>query len=260
MSIITAIFLGAIQGLTEFLPVSSSGHLALANNLLNIPQGTIFFEVVLHLGTLFAIMLFMQKKIVSLVIDGIKEFLDKSNKEKKNFKYMVYIIIGIIPAVIFALFFDKIIESSFSNIRFIGLFFLITSILLYSTKFFSGNSDVNLKNSLWVGIAQIIALFPGISRSGTTISAGIIFGIDKEKACDFSFFMALPLIFGAFLKEIVSCKPVFEMNFVYGFISSFIFGYISVVFLYKILKSNKFYYFSYYLVFIGAFTIVRSFI
>ena len=258
MNALTAVLLGAVQGLTEFLPVSSSGHLALANNLLKIPQGDLFFEVVLHLGTLIAVMIFMRKKIFSLLTEGVKELNDKSKNEKENLKYIGYILLGIIPAIIFAIFFDEVIEDAFSNIRFIGVFFLITALMLFLTKFFNGKSKVNLKNSVIVGIAQIIALFPGISRSGTTISAGIFAGMDREKACDFSFFMAIPLILGAFLKELLSSSAVFNMNILFGFASSLIFGYISVVFLYKILKSNRFYYFSFYLTFVGLAAILRS--
>lgn len=258
MNLFTAIFLGAVQGLTEFLPISSSGHLALANSILNIPQDNLFFEVVLHLGTLFAIIIFMRKKIALLLSGAYRELSNKDNSEKANLRYIGYIIVGIIPAVIFALFFNDMIENAFSNMRFIGIFFLITAALLFSTKFFSGKSELNLKKSLIVGAAQIFALFPGISRSGTTISAGIISGLDRERACDFSFFMAMPLIFAAFAKEMMDSHAVFDIYVLVGFFSSFIFGYISVFLLYKILKSDKFYYFSYYLVIIGVFTIFRS--
>jgi len=258
MNIFTAIFLGAIQGLTEFLPISSSGHLSLANSLLNIPQDNLFFEVVLHLGTLFAVIIFMRKKIALLLFGAYRELSNKEKTEKTNLRYIGYIIAGIMPAVIFALFFNDMIENAFSNMRFIGIFFLITAALLFSTKFFSGRKELNLKKSLIVGTAQIFALFPGISRSGTTISAGIISGLDRERACDFSFFMAMPLIFAAFAKEMMDSHAKFDINVLTGFLSSFIFGYISVFFLYKILKSDKFYYFSYYLAIIGVFTIIRS--
>ncbi|MGE3062302.1 MAG: undecaprenyl-diphosphate phosphatase [bacterium] len=258
MNSLTAAFLGAIQGLTEFLPVSSSGHLALANSILKIPSDNLFFEVVLHLGTLFAVMLFMRKKIISLIKGMIREISDKSENPKKNLRYGGYIIAGIIPAVVFALIFDELIEKTFSDMRFVGIFFLITAVMLFATKFFNKSKKIEFKSALFIGIAQIIALFPGISRSGTTISSGIMLGIDREDACDFSFFMAMPLILGAFLKELLDTKPLFDFAILIGFLSAFVFGYFSVLFLYRVLKSNKFHYFSYYLAALGIFTIARS--
>ncbi|MDD3804619.1 MAG: undecaprenyl-diphosphate phosphatase [bacterium] len=258
MNLIQSLSLGAVQGLTEFLPVSSSGHLALVNSLFKLPFDNLFFEVLLHLGTLFAVILYMHKKIWILLKGGIAELTEKKSGKKENLRYIGLVILGIVPAVIFAVLFDEAIEEAFSKLLYVGIFFLITSLMLYATKFFRGDSPLSFKSALAVGFAQVIALMPGISRSGTTISAGIFAGMKREDACDYSFFMAIPLIFGAFMKELINVKPVFEWVMAAGFLASLAFGYASVFFLYRILKSNRFYYFSYYLAAVGIFTVIRS--
>lgn len=258
MNIIQSLVLGTVQGLTEFLPVSSSGHLALFKNLFGLASDNLFFEVLLHLGTLLAVMLYMRGKIWKLLGGGISELSSKSNGEKKNLRYIGLVLLGIVPAVIFALLFDDAVESAFSSMLFVGIFFIFTSLMLYATKFFKGDSQLTLKSALIIGFAQVIALMPGISRSGTTISAGIFSKMSREEACDYSFFMAMPLIFGAFIKELLDVRPVFEWVMAAGFLASFAFGYLSVFFLYRILKSNRFHYFSYYLAAAGIFAIVRS--
>ncbi|MDO8622822.1 MAG: undecaprenyl-diphosphate phosphatase, partial [archaeon] len=186
---INEILFAVIQSITEFLPVSSSGHLALVSNLISQPN--LFFFTALHIASLFAILIFTRKEIYSLI---------SFKKEYK--KLWIYLIIATIPAALFGFFFNDLIESSFSSYLFLGIAFIFTGIVLFFTRFSKVYSNLNIKNSILIGLFQVVALFPGISRSGMTISAGLFSGIDKEKAAKFSFLLFIPLSIGAFILEL----------------------------------------------------------
>src|SRR3989344_5172057 len=180
--IFKALIIALVQGITEWLPVSSSGHIALAENLLNYPQ-SLEFEVALHFGTLMAVFVYFGKDIT----DIIKEVL-RLNFKSENGKLSIYLLIATIPAVIIGFFLEKISYSIFSNLTLTSLGFAVTGILLIITSLSKKqNRKLNNKKSLIIGLAQVFALFPGVSRSGATISTGILSGLNEKNAAKFSF-------------------------------------------------------------------------
>ena len=178
-----------LQSVTEFLPVSSSGHLALVSNIIAKPD--IFFFTVLHLASLFAVIVFTRKEIVKLI-----------SFDKRYVKMWGFLFIATLPAAIVGLLFSRFIEGTFSSILFIGIAFILTGIVLFLTKFKNNlNNSVNTRSAVIIGLSQVLALFPGISRSGMTISSALLLGIDREEAVKFSFLLFIPLAGGAFMLE-----------------------------------------------------------
>ncbi|HMB62253.1 MAG TPA: undecaprenyl-diphosphate phosphatase, partial [Eudoraea sp.] len=195
MEVIDAIILGIVQGLTEFLPVSSSGHLELGKAILgdtSIPQESLLFTVVLHFATALSTIVVFRKDVLE-IIRGLFQF--RWNEETR---FSLKIVISMLPAVLVGLFFEKQIEALFGgNTRFVGAMLLITAVLLYlADKARDTAAKVSYGKSFIIGISQAIAILPGISRSGATISASVLLGVDKSKAARFSFLMVVPLILG----------------------------------------------------------------
>jgi len=192
MSYFDAAILGIVQGLTEYLPVSSSGHLVLAQELLGANPSGITFEIVVHLGSLLAVIIYFRKKLWEM----LKSFfsLDKSPART----YAACLILGTVPAAIIGLTLEDFFDRMFASPHFTSVFLLITGVILFSTKFAKrGTNDVTWLTALLIGIAQACAILPGISRSGSTISAGIWSRIDPAKAAEFSFLLSIPAIGGA---------------------------------------------------------------
>jgi len=244
------IFLAFLQAATEFFPVSSSGHLALAEIIFK-HKPDMFFFVVLHLASLLAVVIFTRKEIIKLIS------FDKGYR-----KMWLYLIIATIPAAIFGYFFESKIESSFSSLLFLGFAFMFTGIILLFTKFSAILSEINWKHSLFIGLFQLLALFPGVSRSGMTISAGLFTGLKKEEAAKFSFLLSIPVIFGAFLLELI--KTTFNLSLIYSWIIPFfvcvIFSLLFLNFLYYLVKKGTFWMFSLYCFFVGILTLIFALI
>jgi len=251
MTIIDALILGIIQGLTEFLPISSSGHLVIGQELLGITIPGNHFEVMVHLGTLCSVITIFRFDIWQL----LKTLTSSDTK-----KYIGAIIIGTIPAVIFGLVFKDLITASFDNIKIVALTLLITGLVLLSTKFVKhGSKNISIGRGFIIGIAQAIAIIPGISRSGMTISMGLFLGIKSEKAAKFSFLLAIPAIAGAgVLTSLDLSEPAtVSLNWVAlltGFLSSYIVGAISLKWLLGLIETGKFHWFGVYCIFIGFLT------
>lgn len=254
MSILIALILGLVQGITEFLPVSSSGHLVLLERIFGIQNNIIFFDIILHLGTLLAVIFVYKKSILELI---------KHPFSKK----MRMLIVGTIPTVIIALLFKNLFQSAFSgDFLFIG--FLTTSIFLliadYVDKKVKNNKNISYNNMLVMGIFQGFAILPGLSRSGSTTTSAIVMGIKKEDALEYSFLLSIPIILASLLYEILFA----EVNFtalqispiIIGFITSFIFGIISIKFMIKIVKNNTYKYFTIYLLILSLILILNQFV
>ena len=189
MTILEAVILGIIQGLTEFLPISSSGHLVLGQELLGISIPGNSFEVVVHLGTLCSVLIVFWPDIWELIT---------SIRSTTSQKYILGIVIATIPAVLIGLLFKDIISEAFDNIRVVSITLLITGLILFTTKYINiKDINISLGRGLLIGIAQAAAIIPGISRSGVTISAGMHLGVSPDKAAKFSFLLAIPAIAGA---------------------------------------------------------------
>jgi len=261
MEIIDAIILGIIQGLTEFLPVSSSGHLELGKAILgddSIPEESLMFTVVLHFATALSTMVVFRKDIVD-ILKGVFAF-----KWNEDLQFIIKIAMSMIPAVIVGLFFEAQLEQLFGgNILLVGCMLIVTALLLFlADKAKNTNKPVSFKNAFIIGIAQAIAMLPGISRSGATISTSVLLGNDKTKAARFSFLMVVPLIFGKIVKDIVSGDLTYDSsNFMalsIGFIAAFVAGLFACTWMIALVKKSKLSYFAMYCVIVGLIAIIFS--
>jgi len=262
MEIINAIILGIIQGLTEFLPVSSSGHLEIAKKLLGqeiVGEKSLLMTVVLHFATALATLFVFKNEVLS-IIKGLLLF-DFKNEE---FKFSLKIILSMIPAMFIGLVFDKEVKQLFSSgIFYIGIMLIITGVLLlFADKSKPSSKNINYKDSLLIGISQAIAIIPGISRSGATISTSVLLGIDKEVSARFSFLMVVPLIFGKILQDFFSGNIIYEdtifTSLLVGFFAALITGFFACKLMISIVKKSKLKYFSIYCFLVGLLTLIYS--
>lgn len=257
MDLWRAIVLGLVQGLTEFLPVSSSGHLVLAEHLFGVDPPGVTFEVVLHLGTLLAVVLYFRRRIVSLLreLPGKKKSSDKQNGRK----YLLALIVGTIPAGVIGLLFADYLETAFSSPRAAAFFLIITGLILFSTTF-SRRVTRQLPDqprAFLIGCAQAAALLPGISRSGSTIATGMFLGLSPAGAAEFSFLLSIPAILGA---TVLSLGQAFAEGIsvstlaVYGAggLAAAVSGYLSLRVVFRILRQGRFWWFGLYCVVAGV--------
>ena len=269
MSIIEAIILGIIQGLTEFLPISSTGHLTVAGNLMNLispehPEQWTSFIAVIQLGTLLAILIFFWNDLWHITMDFFQDNLIKRKSFKNqtlNSQMGWYIILGSIPVVIIGLGFKDVIEGAFTkNLYVIGTSLIVLGIILAFAeklgKFKKDIKEIKWYDALIVGFAQTLALIPGSSRSGTTITAGIFLGFKRETAARFSFLLSVPAILGSGLLQLYKALEYIDtsglVTLIVATVASAISGYLTIGFLLKFLKSNSTYVFVFYRVIAGA--------
>jgi len=261
MDWLEALILGLIQGLTEFLPVSSSGHLEIAKVLFGndaLPNESLTFTVILHFATALSTIVVFRKELLE-IIKGLFQF--KNNEE---FQFSIKIIISMLPAVIIGVLFEKELEAMFSgNIMLVGFMLLLTAILLlFADKAKKTNNKVSYINAFIIGISQAIAMLPGISRSGATVSTSVLLGVDRERAARFSFLMVVPLIFGKVAKDILGGEINFQgaeiTSYGIGFLSAFIAGLIACTWMIAIVKRSKLSYFAIYCIIIGIAAISYS--
>ena len=233
MEILRAIILGIIQGLTEFLPVSSSGHLEISKCIFPsdmLAEESMLMTVVFHFATALSIIIIFRKDITE-IFAGLLQF-----KNNDSFLFSVKIILSMIPAVFVGLFFETEIEALFGGqLILVGSMLLVTGALLFlADKAKISEKKVGIKNALIIGISQAIAILPGISRSGATISTAVLLGIDKEKSARFSFLMVVPLILGKMAKDVLSGEiSVSDTNFL-PLLIGFIFAYLTGLLCYSL--------------------------
>lgn len=254
MGWLEALILGIIQGLTEFLPVSSSGHLEIAKAILgdnSIPKESMMMTVVLHGATALSTIVVFRKEILE-IIKGLFQF--KWNEESQ---FSLKIIISMVPAAIIGVAFEDELETLFGGkILFVGFMLLITGALLFlADKAKTSDKKVSFWDSLIIGVSQAIAILPGISRSGATISTSVLLGIDRERAARFSFLMVVPLILAKVGKDILGGDISFESSQTFalsiGFIAAFITGLLACTWMIKIVKSSKLSWFAIYCIIVG---------
>jgi undecaprenyl-diphosphatase len=265
MEITDAVILGIIQGLTEFLPVSSSGHLELGKAILgsnSMPKESLLFTVVLHFATALSTIVIFRKDIVEIFSGLFKAMSTKTWTEEA--KFSTKIIISMIPAVVIGYKYERVFEQLFgNNILLVGAMLIVTAVLLFlADRAKRTHKKVGLLDSLIIGVAQGIAMLPGISRSGATISTSVLLGIDKTKAARFSFLMVVPLIFGKIAKDILAGEINYSStNFTYlsvGFIAAFISGLFACTWMIKLVKQSKLTYFAIYCIIVGIAAIIWS--
>ena len=246
MDLIEAFILGVLQGITEFLPISSSGHLALGKILLGSEvESGITYEVVVHFGTLVSIMYYYRTELSRLFSSGLRFLLNSAKgKESSDVHFLGMILISMIPAFMVGFTLKDHVEAIFSNPLLVSLMLLITGFLLFSTKFIpnriqengtshvaaaGGGAPIGIAKSFAIGLAQACAMIPGISRSGSTITMALWLGVDRETAANFSFIMVIPVIGGAMLLQVLDLLEVGIQGaalqvLVVGFLSSAISG------------------------------------
>ncbi len=272
LDILSAIILGAVQGLSEFLPISSSGHLALIPHLLGVETG-LAFDTVLHIGTLIAIFTFFWKDIINLIkgfilsiidlTEGFDKFKEGLNTiPEKRFAWLI--IIGTIPTGLIGIVFKDAVETIFRGTIFVGFFLIVTGLILYySERHSSGNitaKNMSFKKAVIVGICQGLAVLPGISRSGSTIASGLCLGLEREYAARYSFLLSVPAVIAAGVLQIKDITNIDASITVLaaGFLSSVIFGYLAIKLLMKMIKGWSLDIFAYYCWILGILTLVLS--
>ena len=254
MDIIKAIILGIVQGLTEFLPISSSGHLVIGAEILNLHYKGVAFEVFLHCGTLFAVIFVFRRDLLSMLRSlFVTASVRKTDPAlTQSFLWNINIIIATLPAVVVGLFLKDSIDRIFDTIVITFAMLTITGITMVLTRFIhEKGAHINWMGALLIGVAQALAILPGLSRSGSTIFAGMLLGVNRETAARFSFIMSIPAILGAVVLhvgELIATPPPAEdlLAIFTGTIASVISGYFAIVLLMRIVRKGSLEWFGYY--------------
>ncbi len=243
--LLSAIILGIVQGVTEWLPVSSSGHLVVAEYLLGLKQPVVF-DIILHLASLLVVLVVFRKDIISLAIGSVK-------LEKEKLRYLAFLALASLPIAFVGLFLNSYIKSAFQNIMAVAAFLAITGIFLFLTKFSKARKrKASFVEYMAIGLAQAFAILPGISRSGITLSVALMLGIKGKDAARFSFLLFIPAIVGAFILEAPDLSKITDFGLLaYSFLAAFLAGLLSLKLVLMLVKNNKLYYFSYYCFFLS---------
>jgi len=275
MGFLEAFFMGLIQGLTEFLPVSSSGHLALLEKFFNFTSENLLFEVGVHIGTVLSIIVVYRQTIKDWLKDIAKFFTTfKGNDGAYLFSLVV---VSAIPTGLIGVFFKDYIKAAFANLLVVGVSFLVTGCVLFWTeKKIAGTSDqelgelgklkdaraISYKQAFFVGLAQSVAILPGISRSGSTIAAALCLGVSRSTAAMFSFLMSIPVILGAGLlqlKDLNGLDYIGVQHLLFSILTSFLFGLVGLLLILYFVKKAKLSTFSWYLWLLGTGSIIYYF-
>ncbi|MCF8070251.1 MAG: undecaprenyl-diphosphatase UppP [Desulfobacterales bacterium] len=270
MDLFQAVVLGIIQGLTEFLPISSSGHLIIFQHLFGLTEPALFFDISLHVGTLIAVIVFFRRDIRNILSALQKLIINNSQfsavHENPDIRITFLIILGSVPTAIIGLFFKNIADRIFSSVTLTGIMLLITGLFLWSTRWIKKTGKDVLKVSVLkafiIGTVQGLAILPGISRSGSTIVAGLFLGLNRETAAKYSFLLSIPAIIGAeilSLKDLFNDSAVLDLATCLGTVAAGITGYCSLKLLLFIIKKGKLHLFAPYCWLAGvvALTLIR---
>lgn len=262
MDTFTSIVMGIVQGLTEFLPISSSGHLVILQHFFQVNEGNLAYSVFLHLGTLVAVVIAFWNSVLNMIIEFFKMLKDLFTTgslkiyTSKYRKYIINIIIASIPVGIIGVLFSDVFDEIFSRIEVVAFTLILTGVLLFLGEKIGKKNKKNIENMtigniITVGLFQTIAIMPGISRSGSTIVGGLFAGLKREEATEFSFLVSLPAVLGAVIlkgKDIMALDSIgmSPITLGAGFISAVVFGVLAIKLLVALVKKGKLHYFSYY--------------
>jgi undecaprenyl-diphosphatase len=262
---VAAVSLGVIQGITEFMPVSSSGHLALFKTITGYGETTLSFDLVLHIATLLAVFLYFLNDIFLILFEWCYGFFNTNARRWTGWRLGWAIIAGVVVTGPVGILLSPFVEEASTNMLWLGANFLITGALLLSSKFVAdGNNVAGMRSACFVGLVQGCAVFPGISRSGSTIWAGLAFGLSREEAFRFSFILSIPTIIGASLFEAGKLGGFAEfMNslpegWLYAAIAAFVSGFLSLVILRRLVIGAKWWAFSLYCIALGCVVVIYS--
>ncbi len=259
-----AALLGLIQALTEFLPVSSSGHLVLAKSLLKVSEIGITMEVVTHFATAVAVVIYLRKRIVSIIraiylrvrVGGER----MAEPEAGDFRLFMLLVLGTLPAGILGFAVRGYVEGLFQDVSTTGAMLVVTGVFVWATgKLARERTTLRLPQALMVGVAQAIAIIPGISRSGLTVGTGLALGVNKREAFEFSLLLSIPAVLGATLLEALGGKLGGEpIPIVAAAVTAFAAGYLAIALLFKVIVRNRFHVFGYYLIPFGIVVILLT--
>lgn len=268
MDLLKALILGLLQGATEFLPISSSGHLVLVPWWFGWQESPLIFDVVVHLGTLVAVLVYFWRDWLTLTRAGIHALRNSANltylTQDPDARLVLWLIVGTIPAAVAGMLFEDIFEAAFAEPPLAAFFLLITALLLvFSERRHTAEytlNDMTAVDVLLIGTAQALAIFPGISRSGSTIAAGMWRGLPRPAAARFSFLLATPIILGAGFKQVVfdvlteetTVEQGMIVPLVIGFVAAVVMGYICIWFLLRLLQQRRLYGFAIYCAVVGT--------
>lgn len=245
MNYLNSIILGLIQGITEFIPVSSSGHLVVFRDILGLKSSIdLSFDAILQLATVLAIVVYFYKDIFKIIIAFIRLITFKPIEQKEK-NLLLAIVVGTIPAVIFGILLENYMDSVFRNAKLVALVLILGSLVFYfAEKFGKQNSNLSIKKGFWIGVFQCFALVPGFSRSGATISGGLFLGLNREEATRFSFLLSVPIILGSGLKKLFELNSIGELSnlrgdLLLGSLVAFVVGIFVIHYLLKYLKSHS---------------------
>lgn len=266
MELIKAIILGALQGLTEFLPVSSSGHLVLGSELLNFQEQGVAFGIFVHFGTLISVCIVFRKELTAMIAAPFAVMRGTADKDLKHyFLWDIYIVVATLPAVGAGLFLKDSIEGIFANILLVYCMLFVTGLIMTVTPYIKERKvPLNYPRALLIGCAQAMAIFPGLSRSGSTIFVGMLLGINRETVARFSFIMSIPAILGAVVlqsKDLLDNPPEASslLLIAAGTIAAAIAGYFAIVLLLNVIRRNKLQYFGYYCLLLASAGLLYTF-
>jgi len=251
MSSLEAVILGLVQGLGEFLPISSSAHLILTPWLFGWKDPGLVFDVALHIGTLVAVLAFFWRDWIVLAKDGL------TGRRTPAGRMFWHLVVATIPGAAFGLMFEDYISTVFRNPALIGVMLIVMGVILYLVDRYApagkGMDRVGWKESVWIGVSQAFAMIPGVSRSGITITAGRALGLNRETSARFSFLLSTPIIVGAGLMQARNLTPAdFNLPFITGVLVSAAVGYLSIKFLLRFLVANNFFIFVVYRFILGS--------
>ncbi|MBI3178513.1 MAG: undecaprenyl-diphosphate phosphatase [Deltaproteobacteria bacterium] len=266
MSLHDAVILGIVQGLTEFLPVSSSGHLVLGGHLLGLKEPHLLFEIVLHVATLIATLLFYRASLVEMARDSVRALgawrrgsLQAALAAHPAARLVALIAVGSLPTAAVGLTFRRSLEAMFASPALVAAMLLVTAALLLSTRWAPaagrGVAGMRWRDALLIGLAQGIAIAPGISRSGATIGCALLLGLDRELAARYSFLLAVPAILGALVLKLAGAGPSAPVDlaaFASGFVAALLVGMLALAALIPVVRRGKLSYFAAYLVPVGV--------
>lgn len=260
------LLLGFLQGVAEVLPISSSGHLAIASSVLGLGDDNLAFEVFLHMASLIAVIAFLFKPICKLIKGTFLYIFKKDKTYEDDFKYLIKLIISTIPIVIFTVVI-KLLGYDTSPIFVVGICLIINAIMIFVTssiKYNSTSNKISFKDAIWIGLFQCAGIFPGISRSGSSLCGAFVRKVDKEEAANYAFMLFIPAVIGAFVLELSNISAIFTLNsssiacYLAAFLVSMVTTYFAFKILLSIIRKGKLSYFSIYCIIAGIVAIIYS--
>ncbi len=264
IEIIKYVFLGIVQGFTEPLPISSSGHVFILKEIFDLGGSDLNFEIIVNFGSLLAILLIYKDDIIRLIKNFFLYFKNKTEETKTDFKYCWLIVLGSIPVGIIGVTCKDFIEESLNNTKIVGISFLITALFLFLVRNIKGtkkDKNLSITDSIVIGLTQVVAVVPGISRSGSTLIGGLFRGLDRSTALKYSFMLYIPVSLGTTLlgiKDLLEMGNIHDIILPYGlgFIASFIVSYFTLRWFMNVVKKGNLKYFSIYCLILGLLIII----